>query len=254
MNLTRVQELDGGQADALRGIWFVGDVHGQFKYIEESLLVASRQPRWIIFTGDIDIDHKPFREALAPIYRAAPGLKVAFIHGNHDGDSHAHWEMLHNCGSAIPLHGRVIDMGGVLVAGLGGHFVGRVWYPPDDPKHLNRETALGGGAFRFRDGQRPASRYLVAIYPEDVQEMAVQRADILVTHEAPSCHESGFEVLDDLARQMKVARAFHGHQHDDKTHEYALQRDRLGFDAIALRYCQIKNGLGEEIFEGVEGW
>ena len=32
-----------------------------------------------------------------------------------------HWDMLHDCVDAIQLHGKVVDMDGVRVAGLGGH-------------------------------------------------------------------------------------------------------------------------------------
>jgi hypothetical protein len=71
----------------------------------------------------------------------------------------------------------------------------------------------------------------------------------LVTHEAPSCHHHGWAVLDQLARDMKVVWAFHGHTHDDLSHAYAHQRDALGFDARAVNFCCIKNGLGELIFE-----
>ena len=93
-----------------------------------------------------------------------------------------------------------------------------------------------------------------AIYPDDLNVLSRQRADILVTHEAPSCHPYGFETLDQLARSMGVVRAFHGHHHDDRSEDYPRLRESLGFDARAVAYCGIKNGLGEVILPGEAGW
>lgn len=250
----RLTEFDQEKAEALRRIWFVGDVHGEFKYVARSLMTAAVQPSWIVFVGDIDISHKPLREMLEPIKRWDSAIQVAFIPGNHDADSYEHWEMLHDSGDAISIHSQVMEMEGVRVAGLGGHFVGRVWMPPSEPVIHSREEALGGGAFRYRDGQRPSPTYLSAIYASEVGRLSQQRADILVTHEAPSCHPHGHTELDMLARSLQAQRMFHGHHHDDRTAAYALQRETLGFDAIALRVCAIKNGLGEVIFVGERNW
>jgi predicted phosphodiesterase len=250
----RLTEFDQEKAEALRRIWFVGDVHGEFKYVVRSLMTAAVQPSWIVFVGDIDISHKPLREMLEPIKRWDPAIQVAFIPGNHDADSYEHWEMLHDSGDAISIHGQVMEMEEVRVAGLGGHFVGRVWMPPLEPVIHSREEALGGGAFRYRDGQRPSPTYLSAIYASEVGRLSQQRADILVTHEAPSCHPHGHTELDMLARSLRAQRMFHGHHHDDRTAAYALQREQLGFDAVGLRVCAIKNGLGEVIFVGERNW
>jgi acetyl esterase/lipase len=46
---------------------------------------------------------------------------------------------------------------------------------------------------------------------------------------------------------MGVVRSFHGHTHDDQSDAYATQREWLGFDARAVDYRCIKNGLGELI-------
>lgn len=246
----RISHFDQERAEALRRIWFVGDVHGEFSHLARTLQAAKERPRWIVFAGDIEISHKPFREILEPVYLVDQEIRVAFIHGNHDADSHDHWDMLHDCGPAIPLHGQVLNLSGVLVAGLGGHFVERVWMPPGQPKFFSKQASMNRGAFQHRGGQRPNARFHAAIYPDDLGSLARKPADILVTHEAPSCHPRGFEVLDSLARDLHVARSFHGHHHDDLTAQYATQREKLGFDAVGLRYCQIKNGLGEDIFNG----
>ena len=38
--------------------------------------------------------------------------------------------------------------------------------------------------------------------------------DILITHEAPSCHRLGFSEIDDLAEIMGVKLIVHGHYHE----------------------------------------
>ena len=45
--------------------------------------------------------------------------------------------------------------------------------------------------------------------------LSLLRADILVTHEAPSVHRFGFTAIDELATSMQVKKLFHGHQHED---------------------------------------
>lgn len=249
-----MNDFDREHEKALQSIWFLGDVHGEFKHIARCLLDAKDKPNWLVFLGDIDIDHVPFREILAPLSRNFPAVKVAFIYGNHDADTYQHWDMLHDCGDAVALHGQVVAMNGVRVAGLGGNFLGRIWSPPANPTFMNKEKAMNRGAYQRRDGQRPYPSLNAAIYPDDVERLAGLRADILITHEAPSCHPYGFEALDQLARDMRVVRSFHGHQHDDRSAEYALQRDALGFDALAVGFCGIKNGLGQVIHTGPTGW
>lgn len=252
--LRNMEQFDLDHAEALRRIWLLGDVHGQFRHIAQALLDATDKPRWLVFLGDIDIDHRPFRQILQPLHRNYPAVKVVFIHGNHDGDTYAHWDMLHDCGDALPIHAQVADLDGVRVAGLGGNFLGRIWKPPGPAFFQSKKAAMNRGSFQYRDGQRPNPKLHAAIYPEDVEHLSRLRADILITHEAPSCHPYGFAAIDELARSMGVVRSFHAHQHDDRSDEYALIRSELGFDARALGYCSIKNGLGEMIFEGEAGW
>jgi hypothetical protein len=108
-------DFDHKHETALQGIWFLGDVHGEFRHIAQALLAASSPslPNWLVFLGDVDIDHQPFREILAPLRRNFPAVKVAFIHGNHDADTYEHWACLHDCGEAVALHGQVLEMNGV---------------------------------------------------------------------------------------------------------------------------------------------
>lgn len=57
-----------------------------------------------------------------------------------------------------------------------------------------------------------------SIFPSEIAHLSAQRADVLVTHEAPSgpgLHRHGFSQIAALARAMQVKAAFHGHQHED---------------------------------------
>jgi hypothetical protein len=152
---------------------------------------------------------------------------------------------LHDSGDSLELHGKVLDLDGIRVAGLGGNFMGRVWAPPSTASFSSKTVAMKRGPYAWRDGQRQSPKLNGAIYPADVAVLAEMRADILVTHEAPSCHPFGWDALDQLARDMGVVRSFHGHTHDDLSEEYGLLREQLGFDALAVNFRCIKNGLGE---------
>jgi len=67
---------------------------------------------------------------------------------------------------------------------------------------------------------------MTTIFPEDVAVLVDQEADLLVTHEAPSCialpalggglpFELGFEQLDTLGEALGVRTIVHGHHHYD---------------------------------------
>jgi hypothetical protein len=252
-----VEEFDQAHAEALRQIWIVGDVHGQSKPLLRSLARSPLPaPAWIVFVGDIDLDPEigSFRQWLKPVHKLHPQVQVAFIPGNHDADHEDRWERLMNCGRALPLHGRVLDMGGIRVAGLGGVFMARIWYPPaaplisERPDFAPHPVRLG----KLPNSPRPAQH--AAIYEAEWLALGAMRSDLLITHEAPSCHPHGFEAIDDLARALGVVRAFHGHHHDDQTAEYLLHRERMGFEAVALGYCAIKTAAGEVVATGELGW
>lgn len=246
----RMRAFDSEHEQALRGIWFLGDVHGGFDHIEPALSGAKQSntfPNWLVFLGDIEIHAMSLREVLEPLKNQHPSLRFGFIHGNHDADSYAHWECLHDCGDAVALHGQVVVLNGVRIGGLGGNFLGRVWAPPSRPKLGSKAEVMKRGPHAWRDGQRPNPKLNGAIYPADVAALATQRADILITHEAPSCHEYGWKAVDQLARDMGVVRTFHGHTHDDPGLAYTAQSESLGFDARAVDFRRIKNGLGEAI-------
>lgn len=81
-------------------------------------------------------------------------------------------------------------------------------------------------------------RHRSSIWPDTYDHMASLRADILVTHEAPSCHRHGFAAIDRLAEVMGVQALFHGHHHEPRRyHETAGYRvHSVGFRAITNMY------------------
>ena len=247
-----LSEFDAAQREALRRLWFVGDVHGQFEHIGQALRRVSEtsgeSPSWLVFLGDIHlVQNLTFREALEPLLVLCSGLQVASTHGTHDAVSHEIWMRLQESGDAVPLHGTVVEMCGVRVAGLGGNFQGKVWSPPSEPLQPTRQGATFRHPNMVARGQLHSPRLHAAIYKEEVELLARSRADILVTHEAFSCHRHGWEALDDLARRLGVVRAFHGHTHDDLSIEYRTHRERMKFDAVAVDFRCVKNGLGEGV-------
>lgn len=245
------EAFDRTHQEALRRIWFLGDVHGRFDRILCALKQEPNRPSWLVFLGDIHLQDLTFDEALAPIRALDPELRIAFVHGNHDADEHEHWFNLHACGDAVALHGQVVEIDGIRLAGLGGNFMGRVWAPPANPSYASRAEATYRHPNLVERGQDHAPRLHAAIYKNELDQLASQQADILVTHEAYSCHPYGWEALDQLARDLGVVRAFHGHTHDDLSQTYQTHRNRMGFEVHAVNHCCIKNGLGHPVFKSV---
>ena len=86
------------------------------------------------------------------------------------------------------------------------------------------------------------------IFPVEYAELAKQRAEILVTHEAPSAHPHGFAAIDELARSLGVSTSFHGHHHDRL--DYSAERMWLGFNAFGVGLRGITNPNGRVIRAG----
>jgi len=205
-----------------------GDPHGQFSHIAHS---AGYSADAVILLGDMEPE-RPLHEELKPLLERR--VPIFWIPGNHDADSDELW--IRVWGSELAdqnIHGRVIELAdGTRVAGLGGVFRESVWHPSP--------ASVRGGepAFRTRSahakatprqdrwgGTGPHRRHWGSIYPAEVDRLADQRAEILVTREAPGYHPHGFELLDDLARQLGVKVAIHGHHHDalDSSAHWAAQ-------------------------------
>lgn len=218
-------------------IYFCGDPHGRFDHLIQ--VVTHGKPDAIILLGDLTTT-QPLQDVLAPIL----GLtEVWFIHGNHDTDSEPNYDHLFSSALADRnLHGRVVEIAGVRIAGLGGVFRRQVWMPPAAPSFQSPDgyCAQCGRGNLWRGGL--PRKHRSTIFPADFEHLKGQHADILVTHEAPSCHPHGFQVIDDLARDMGVTMAFHGHHHDHL--DYSPCWADLGFQAYGVGLQQITDNSG----------
>ena len=201
-------------------IVFIGDIHQQWQLVERGLESLHALPRAAVLLGDLQCD-RPLDELAAPLLDR--GIAVHWIFGNHDNDGGPEmWANLvepeRNPRTAPgALHGKVADIAGVRIAGLGGTFRPRIWEPPEPPRlHRRDQLPEDLADLNWREEHIAAlihSLGATAIWPEDYEYLATQRADILVTHEAPRSHPSGNAALDTLARTMGASLIVHGHHH-----------------------------------------
>lgn len=233
-------------------ILFFGDNHGHFDHIVAA--VEREKPDAIVLLGDIQAQ-RPLEVELAPILGKTT---IRFIHGNHDTDSDfdfrhlfesklAHWN----------LHGRVEEIAGVRIAGLGGIFRGKIWMPPADPSFGAfdewRKSLSWGVSARDRHMmglvEGPLARtQRSTIFPDIYDRLALERADVLVTHEAPSCHPYGFTAIDELARALGAETSFHGHHHDRL--DYSPHWAALHFRAYGVGFCGVTSLNGRVVQPG----
>jgi len=190
-------------------ILFCGDPHGDFRAIIRAVEIYA--PQAVILLGDFNLERSLDQELAAILNKT----EVWFIPGNHDTDQERWYDNLF--GSKLSdrnLHGRVVEIDGRRVAGLGGVFRKKIWLPPAEPKFPSREDLLYicGRGERWRGGI--PRKHHATIFWQDYEALWHQQADILVTHEAPSCHRFGFRIFDQLAEVMGIKLAFHGHHHE----------------------------------------
>ena len=225
----------------------VGDPHGHYRNVIQ--IIKETKPEAVIFLGDLEPDG-PLEKVLAPILDMTD---VRFIHGNHDTDTDEDYDNTLGCELADRnLHGKVEVVAGFRVAGLGGVFRSKVWHEGANdgkPKWDKRETYMH---YQPATVKRAAQRYgglprqhNSSIWYEDVEFLSQQQADILVTHEAPSCHRHGFSVLDELAFDMGVSRVFHGHHHEHYQDTIDNEDRSIIVDGVGLALC--KNEIGDTV-------
>ena len=193
-------------------LMFFGDPHGDLDPVIAA--VERFQPNAIVLLGDIQA-RRPLHLELRSILDLT---EIWFIHGNHDTDSDADYDNL--WGSELAscnLHGRVVKIAGFKVAGLGGIFRSKIW----DPRRPIEEAAFQSSEAmrrtmkreeRWRDGI--SRKHRSSIFTDEYQRLLRSGpADILVTHEAPSAHPHGWQVIDELAEKLGVQLVVHGHHH-----------------------------------------
>ncbi|WP_428483673.1 metallophosphoesterase family protein [Rhodopila sp.] len=235
-------------------IVFIGDIHQQWDKVERGLSQLAEPPKAAVILGDVQCE-QPLDVLAAPLLRR--GIAVHWIFGNHDNDGGpGMWANLtavaHNPITAgRSLHARIEIVQGVRIAGLGGTFRPRIWEPPAPPR-LHARTDLPDDVRQMGRGWRPEhidalihSLATTAIWPEDYDNLAGQRADILVTHEAPSSHPAGNAALDALARAMGARLIVHGHHH---VNYLATAED--GLQALGVAAAWGVTAAGNVLWEG----
>jgi len=197
-------------------ILFAGDPHGKFDQINAA--VIKYKPEAVVLLGDYDLD-QPFEDYLKPTANIS---KIFCIHGNHDFSKKLwHDNLFKSAYATHSIHLKVVEVAGLRIAGLGGVFLNKIWYPPSFPKWNNKSHFLKFQPSNIRK-QQGLLKHKSAIWPDEFDRLKELDADILVTHEAPGCHKYGFAVIDELACAMGVKKIIHGHHHQhyiDKVNE-----------------------------------
>lgn len=209
-------------------IWFLGDTHSRHTHIFRAL--KAETPCALIHVGDIQ-PKMPLEQEFKNLPASVP---LYWIPGNHDCDSEVDFDNTHGSQWVNQcFDAKIIDVDGLKIAGLGGNFMGRIWHPSKPPifhtraeyfKSLPRQNY-------WREGL--PLRVRSAIWWEDYEKLWDQRADILVTHEAPTSHRHGFEALDQLADAMQVKLVVHGHHHE--RYESSICDGRIKVMGVGLR-------------------
>jgi len=130
-------------------VLFCGDPHGMFEHILQR--VQQLQPKAVVLLGDLDLPQS-FETVFAPILDLT---ELWFIHGNHDTDNERCYDHLfHSSLSHRNLHGKIMNIGGLRIAGLGGVFRGQIWYPPEAPRYQTKADFIArcGKGNRWRSG------------------------------------------------------------------------------------------------------
>ncbi len=156
---------------------FIGDIHQQWSKVEDGLASLDPLPRAVQSQlGDIQCD-KPLDQLAAPLLDR--GIDVHWIFGNHDNDGGPEmWANLvepdrYPRTSHGALHGKVVEIAGVRIAGLGGTFRPRIWEPPEPPRLHRREqlpedlASLGPGWREEHIAALAHSLGATAIWPKE---------------------------------------------------------------------------------------
>ncbi|MFB3852251.1 MAG: metallophosphoesterase [Vicinamibacterales bacterium] len=149
----------------------LGDIHGDFRALDAVMARHPAIPFWVS-AGDIADDNGQYRSPRAPLY---------FVKGNNE-DFDVLADLL--CGrrkmeNLFPLaNATLATVGAIRVAALGGTFA-PTWYE-SAPRELPRRGDKGPDGRPVRDDKR---RHFVRAEIEACQ--AMERVDVLLTHEAP---------------------------------------------------------------------
>lgn len=124
-------------------IVFIGDIHRQWSSVTRGLDARATPPSAAVLLGDMECD-RSLDNVAAPLLDR--GIPVFWIYGNHDNDGGPEmWANLtdparNSRTAAGALNGRVVEIAGLRVAGLGGTFRPRIWNPPEPPAYGTAPT------------------------------------------------------------------------------------------------------------------
>lgn len=223
-------------------ILFAGDPHGSYAHLYP---FVQEQQVTLVILGDLQLTSPQPLEDLAQF------CDIWFIHGNHDSKTVAAYDAIWGSEwKTRNLHGRVVELEGKRIAGLGGVFRGQVWMPPArptffDPIHYCQYCTQD----KLWRGGLPL-RHRASIFPSDIEALEQQQADILICHEAPKPHPIGFSVLNQLAHKMGVKQLFHGHHHDN--FDYRQRPHNNDFQIINVGFRSLCNEQGDYLLIGVD--
>ena len=126
-------------------------------------------------------------------------------------------------------------------------FCEKVWAPPGDPIYQSAEDFIHrcGRGNRWRGGL--PLKHRSTIFPDVYHRLLKQRADVLVTHEAPSYWLGGYGqvAIDELARGLHATKTFHGHLHADQQYGSSL-----GFHGYGVGLRGIMDLYGQIVVPG----
>lgn len=210
----------------MRKVFFCGDPHGEFDHILSA--IREYHPQAVVLLGDLTPS-----QSLNEIFVDIGNTQIFWIPGNHDSDSDLIYDRIWRSRfSKMNLHGKVLDVGNLKIAGLGGVFRGQIWMPPEPPNFATPSQFIQkiGRSGMWRGGL--PRRHRTSIFESMIERMSEMKADVLVTHEAPAVHAKGFSVIDDLAKEMGVKYIFHAHQHQSRDYGFV---DGIEIRGIGLR-------------------
>lgn len=228
-------------------LWLCGDIHGEMTHLKRALQREPVAPTAILFLGDMDPP-----EPIGPWIEHAIGQEMPYwwIHGNHETDNENWFENAFEApGMERNISGKVIEFQGLRIGGLGGVFREEVWMPPREPVFRNfddYEQRLPRHLNPYADAK--LRTHHSTIFPDEYEALAEQNADVLLIHDAPSCHRYGNAAYDLLAQVMGVRWVAHGHHHDAL--DYSAFTENLGFQTIGVGKRGITTLAGRCVLDG----
>lgn len=224
-------------------ILFAGDPHGSYSHLYP--FIQEHENVSLIILGDLQLTTSDELDKLAQF------CDLWFIHGNHDSKTVSAYEALWGTKwKSRNLHGKVVDIQGIKIAGLGGVFRGQIWMPPNKPLFFDHiHYCQYAPPEKIWRGGIPL-RHRTSIFPSDIEALEKQKADILICHEAPKPHPLGFSVINNLATSMQVKHIFHGHHHE--SFDYTKRPNKNPFKITNVGFRSLCNINGNFLLIGID--